>query len=232
MKTIGVIGGLSWHSTAIYYKYINEMIAKSLGGLHSANVNLNSLDFAPVANLMQAGEQEKLQEVLLEASRKLELMGVDGLVLANNTLHQLVPELEKRLNTPFIHIADALGKNLNASGISKIGLLGTAATMQSDFYSQRLSQQYQVETIIPNQTQSEWLNQTIFAELCHGIFSSQAKHKCLQIIEELRQQGAQGIALACTELPLLLNDTVSPEIPLIDTSLVHCQQAVDWLLGA
>jgi len=238
MKTIGVIGGLSWHSTAIYYQHINQFTAKELGSLHCANINMISLDFEPIAELMKQKSWQKLSQVLLEPSEKLQDMGAEGIVLANNTLHQLMPELERTLTIPFLHIADALGNKLRTSGIDKIGLLGTASTMQSGFYKKRLLDKYQIEVTIPDARKCLWLDNIIFSELCFGIINKNAQQGVGQLIEELASQGVQAIALACTELPLLFNQdslqhtiqNTEISIPLFDTSLLHCQYAVNWSL--
>jgi len=238
MKTIGVIGGLSWHSTAFYYQHINQFTAKKLGGLHCANINMISLDFEPIAELMKQKSWHKLSQVLLEPSKRLQDMGTEGIVLANNTLHQLMLELERTLTIPFLHIADALGNKLSTLGVKKIGLLGTASTMQSGFYKKRLLDKYQIEVIIPDSKKCLWLDNIIFSELCFGTINKRAQQGVGQLIEDLACQGAQAIALACTELPLLFNQdslqhtipNTETSIPLFDTSLLHCQYAVNWSL--
>lgn len=230
MKTLGVIGGLSWHSTAIYYQHLNQFTANSLGGLHSANLNMVSLNFAPIAQLMKKQAWGELSDILLAPAKQLQESGVNGLILANNTLHQLIPELERSLTIPCLHIADALGDKLTALGISTVGLLGTASTMQSGFYKKYLVQKYQIDVVTPSIKEGEWLDNIIFTELCYGVIKNKNQQYGLQLIENLKQKGAEAIALACTELPLLFNQGMAHNIPLLDTSILHCQFAVNWSL--
>jgi len=230
MKTIGVLGGLSWHSTAIYYQYLNQFTANKLGGLHSANINMTSVNFEPIAELMQQNSWQQITRNLTKSVRVLQESGANSIVLANNTLHQVVPELESKVTIPFLHIVDALGEKLTALGITKIGLLGTAATMQSGFYKKRLLEKYQIDVVTPQAKQCQWLDKVIFSELCFGEITKQAQQGSLILIEELKSKGAQAVALACTELPLLLKNSTFQNIPVFDTSLLHCQYAVNWSL--
>lgn len=231
MKTIGVIGGLSWHSTAQYYQHLNQLTADRLGGLHSAKVNLISLDFALVAELMQKQDWTQLSALLKAPTKSLAMSGADCIILANNTLHQLVPAIESTVTIPFLHIADSLGEQLNALNISTVGLLGTNSTMESGFYATRLAEKYHIEVVTPQPQQRVILDRYIFSELCQGHISDAATEFCHQMVNELAQQGAQAIALACTELPLVFDRLDDCSLPLLDTSQLHCQYAIDWALA-
>ena len=231
MKCIGLIGGLSWHSTALYYQHINQMTAKQLGGVNSACINMESLNFSPIVTLMQSQSWQALTPLIIEPAKKMALAGADGIIIANNTLHQIFPAIEKALSIPCLSIVDALGLELSTLGISKIGLLGTASTMNLSFYKQKLLQQYGIEVIIPSADKCQQLDRIIFSELCHGKVTIAGTALALSTLDELTVKGVDAIALACTELPLLYTNEMSQGIPLLDTSQLHCQYAVDWSLS-
>ena len=231
MKCIGLIGGLSWHSTALYYQHINEMTARELGGVHCARMHLASLNFSPIAELMKSQSWQELAPLIIEAAKQVELAGADGIIIANNTLHQILPDVEKALSIPCISIVDALGIELSTLGISQIGLLGTASTMNLSFYKQRLLQRYGIKVEIPSAEKCEQLNDVIFSELCFGKVTNNAKTLALSILDELSSKGIGSIALACTELPLLYNHDMSQDVTFFDTNQLHCQHAVTWALS-
>lgn len=231
MKTIGLLGGLSWHSTAIYYQHLNQLTNDVLGGLHSASINMVSLNFAPIAELMQQKAWSEISVGIVKAAQGLQLSGADGIILANNTLHQIMPEMQNSLDIPCIHIADALGERLNTLGISTIGLLGTASTMRSGFYNRHLAEKYKVDVIMPDLDECIWLDKVIFSELCFGVMKEETKQHVLMLIKSFKERGAQAVALACTELPLLIKEDTAYSMPLLDTSFIHCNYAVNWSLN-
>lgn len=210
---------------------MNRFTTDVRGGLHAANLNIISQDFSPVAQAMKQGNWAWLEEQLLISSTQLQSMGSQGILLANNTLHQLVPAIEESLSIPFLHIVDALGDHLKSAGITKVGILGTSSTMTSSFYSERLMKRFQIESLIPSSDSCQWLDRLIFNELCHGEFREEAKQNVLRLIDKLVNDGAGAIALACTELPLLLSQEHINGIPLINTSRMHCEYAVNWSLN-
>ena len=223
MKTIGLIGGMSWESTVTYYQVINETIKKQLGGLHSAKCILYSVDFDEIEKYQASGEWDKSADVLSEAAQALERAGADYIVICTNTMHKVAPEIGRRIHIPILHIADMTAVQLKKHGIRKVGLLGTKYTMQQDFYKNILIEQG-IEVVIPNDADVDVVNRIIYDELCLGKISEQSKDIYLDIIMKLAQDGAQGIILGCTEIGLLVRrpDT---DIPLFDTTLIHAEQA-------
>ena len=223
MKTIGLIGGMSWESTVTYYQVINETIKKQLGGLHSAKCILYSVDFDEIEKYQASGEWDKSTDVLSEAAQALERAGADYIVICTNTMHKVAPEIGRRIHIPILHIADMTAAELQKQGIKKVGLLGTKYTMRQDFYKNILIEQG-IEVVIPNDADVDVVNRIIYDELCLGKISEQSKDIYLDIIMKLAQDGAQGIILGCTEIGLLVRrpDT---DIPLFDTTLIHAEQA-------
>lgn len=223
MKTIGLIGGMSWESTVTYYQVINETIKNLLGGLHCAKCILYSVDFDEIEKYQSSGEWDKSAEVLTEAAKALERAGADFIVICTNTMHKVAPEISQKVNIPILHIADMTAIELKKSNIKKVGLLGTKYTMQQDFYKDVLKANG-IEVIIPNSADIEAVNKIIYDELCVGIISEQSKAKYLKIISELSQNGAQGIILGCTEIGLLVKQS-DTDVPLFDTTLIHAKRA-------
>ena len=223
MKTIGLIGGMSWESTMTYYQVINETIKKQLGGLHSAKCILYSVDFDEIEKYQTRGEWDKSEDVLSEAAQALERAGVDYIVICTNTMHKVVPEIGRRIHIPILHIADMTAVQLKKQGIRKVGLLGTKYTMQQDFYKNILIKQG-VEVIVPNDDDVDVVNRVIYDELCLGKIFEKSKAAYLDIIHKLARNGAQGIILGCTEIGLLIQQS-DTDIPLFDTTLIHAEQA-------
>ena len=223
MKTIGLIGGMSWESPVTYYQVINETIKNQLGGLHSAKCILYSVDFDEIEKYQASGEWDKSADVLSEAAQALERAGADYIVICTNTMHKVVPEIGRRMHIPILHIADMTAVQLKKQGIRKVGLLGTKYTMQQDFYKNVLIRQG-IEVIIPNDDDVDVVNRVIYDELCLGKIFEKSKAVYLDIIQELVRNGAQGIILGCTEIGLLIQQS-DTDIPLFDTTLIHAEQA-------
>lgn len=223
MKTIGLLGGMSWESTQVYYRELNQQINSSKGGLHSAQMVLFNVDFAPIEQLMQQGNWAAIAKILITHSLQIQAAGADFLVIATNTMHKLAPEITERINIPLLHIADAVGQELAQKNYIKVGLLGTAFTMEEDFYKDRLLTQFGIETIIPESPDRHAVNQIIFEELCHGQFRTESKQTYLNVIEKLADQGAEAIILGCTEIGLLLQQSDSA-VPLLDATFSHIRQ--------
>lgn len=230
MKRIGLLGGMSWESSIEYYRIINQEVQKRLGGVHSGDILMHSFDFQEVYDLMHAGNWDGLAEYVGGAAGKLKDAGAECMLICTNTVHNVAPQVEAMLDIPLIHIADAAGQALAKDGVKKVGLLGTKFTMELDFYSGRLAQNFGIETIIPNEEQRCEINRTIFDEMVKGHFLAAARAYYLDVIDELAAQGAEAIVLGCTEIPIL----VTPEhtnVPLIDTTQLHAMAAVEFALS-
>ncbi len=230
MKTIGLIGGMSWESTIPYYRLINEGVKARLGGLHSAKIILHSVDFHEIEACQSSGEWDKAGAILADAALGLQKAGAEGIVLCTNTMHKVANHIESRCGLPILHIADATGKAIVAQGASRVALLGTRYTMEQDFYRGRLSTEFGIESLIPPEPQRLRINQIIFEELCLGKITSESKRYYQQVIEELQQQGAQGVIFGCTEIGLLLQQQDCP-LPVFDTAAIHAEDAVNFMLG-
>ena len=231
MKTLGVMGGMSWESTAIYYKGLNEGVRDALGGLHSAPILLQSVDFAGIAALQKSGDWGAAGEHLAHVAQNLQQAGAGALLLATNTMHKVAPAIEAAVNIPLLHIGDAVGQALQAGGISCAALLGTRFTMQEDFYRNRLAEQFGINVLLPDARAMIEIDRVIFAELCLGQFNQSARDYYLNVLEQLRDQGAEAAILGCTEIGLLLDGVNSP-LPLIDSAEQHVAMGLRWLLGA
>ena len=223
MKTIGLIGGMSWESTVTYYQIVNETIKHELGGLHSAKTFLYSVDFAEIEEYQTNGEWAKSAEVLTEAAINLEKAGADYIIICTNTMHKVVPEIQKHISIPIIHIAEATAEELKKKDISKVGLLGTKYTMTQEFYKNKLIDAG-VDVVIPDQEGVEIVNDIIYNELCLGIISETSKLKYLAIIDELENKGAQAVILGCTEIGLLIRQK-DVKLPVFDTTRIHAAKA-------
>lgn len=224
MKTIGIIGGMSWESSATYYHLINEKINQELGGLHSAQCILYSVDFADIEAYQANGEWWKAGDTLWYAARSLELAGADFIILATNTMHKVVTIIEERITVPILHIADATTNAIKQKNIQKVGLLGTKYTMEQTFYKERLEEQG-LEVIVPNDAQRDKVNEIIFEELVLGNIKQASKDYYLNVIQDLRDQGAEGIILGCTEIGLLIKHS-DVSLPVFDTTEIHAEEAV------
>jgi aspartate racemase len=226
MKTIGLLGGMSWESTMIYYKAINEGVRNKLGGLHSAKIAMYSLDFEPIEELQHAGDWEETANILSEAAQGVQAAGADVLVICTNTMHKVATEVEARLQIPLLHIADATAEVLVSEGIHTVGLLGTAFTMEENFYKKRLSD-HRLQVLIPNQEDRKVVHQVIYQELCLGKTTPHSKTEFLRIIDTLATQGAEAIILGCTEIGMLVTQA-DTRIRLFDTTLIHAEKAVEF----
>jgi len=229
MKTIGLIGGMSWESTVTYYKLINEVVKDKLGGLHSAKCLLYSVDFHEIEKYQSTGEWDKCGEILAEAAQNLEKAGADFIVICTNTMHKVAGYIQRRISIPLLHIAEATAQELIKSKIHKVGLLGTKYTMQQDFYKSKLIEKG-LEVIIPEESDIDIINTTIYKELCLGIISDQSKKEFIRIIGELAGRGAEGIILGCTEIGLLVN-SVDTNVTLFDTAYIHALKAALYSIG-
>ncbi|MDK9559784.1 aspartate/glutamate racemase family protein [Gallibacterium anatis] len=223
MKTIGLLGGMSWESTVTYYQLINQAIKQQLGGLHSAKIILYSVDFDEIEKCQAQGNWDKSAEILANAAQKLALAGADFIVICTNTMHKVAPQIAKAINVPLIHIADATISSLKQQHISRVALLGTKYTMLEDFYKTRIIEQG-IEVLIPNAEQIEFINHVIFDELCLGQINPSSRAKFQQIIDSLKQQSAEGVILGCTEIGLLISQQDSV-LPIFDTTVIHAHTA-------
>lgn len=230
MKTIGIIGGMSWESTALYYRAINEGIKDHLGGLHSAKIVMESVDFHEIEEMQAAGNWDAAGAALARCGLNLKAAGANFLLIATNTMHRVADAVEQASGLPLLHIADATAERIQAQGLSRVGLLGTAYTMEQDFYRGRLVEKHGLDVIIPDGVDRGVVHQVIYDELCLGIISEQSRAAYQQTIQKLKNQGAEAIILGCTEIGML----IGPEdtgLPLLDTTKIHAEAAVDWALS-
>jgi aspartate racemase len=225
MKTIGMLGGMSWQSTASYYKAINEGVKESLGGLHSAKISLYSVDFDEIEKLQNLGKWKEAAKILSKAALSVEASGADFLLICTNTMHKVAPEIEESISIPLLHIADATAEKLVSDGVMKVGLLGTQFTMNQDFYKGRLTERYGIHVMVPETQQQEIVHNIIYSELCLGKINDCSRQRYLEIINQLYEQGAEAIILGCTEIALLIQQRHT-EVPLYDTTEIHAAQAV------
>ena len=229
MKTIGLLGGMSWESTVPYYRQINEAVKARRGGLHSAKIVLYSVDFAEIERLQHRGDWAAAGALLADAARALERAGADFIVLCTNTMHKVAPQMEAAVSIPLLHIADATARRLQADGVTRVGLLGTRFTMEQDFYKGRLEAQFGLEVLVPAEEQRERVHRIIYDELCLGQIHEPSRAEYLAIIAELAQAGAQAVILGCTEIALLVGECQAA-VPLYDTTAIHADAAVAWAL--
>lgn len=225
MKTIGLIGGMSWESTTSYYKAINEGVKAQLGGLHSAKICLYSVDFHQIEQLQHQGRWDDIAEILSQAAQSVQAGGADFVLICTNTMHKVASVIEQAISIPILHIADATAMQLVNDGVTKVGLLGTRFTMEQDFYKQRLTEQFGIEVVIPDEPQRNLVHDVIYNELCQGIVSDKSRQEYLQIIASLAEQGAQAVILGCTEIALLVEQNHT-SVPLYDTTQIHAEAAV------
>ncbi|WP_445506677.1 aspartate/glutamate racemase family protein [Niallia sp. 03190] len=230
MKTIGLIGGLSWESTVDYYRLINTLVKEELGGLHSAKCQMYSFDFEEIVALQKSGNWEKATELMVHAAKTLENGGADLVLICTNTMHKMAPEVQEALSVPLIHIAEATAKSITRKGLKKVGLLGTKFTMEHDFYKAIL-EEHGISTVIPEEADRQIVHDVIFDELCKGTFLPESKEKYKVIIDKLTAMGAEGIILGCTEIPLLITEE-DTDMPLFNTTYLHAKEAVKHALEA
>ncbi|KAJ9430731.1 aspartate racemase [Candidatus Pantoea symbiotica] len=228
MKMIGLIGGMSWESTALYYRIINEQVKQQLGGLHSARSLMYSVDFHEIEKLQAAGEWQKAGEILADAAISLEKGGADFIVLCTNTMHKVAQQITDAVSIPLLHIADATAQRIRQAGVKKVGLLATAFTMEQEFYKGRLNQS-EIEVLVPDAAGRKVVHDIIYQELCLGVIRDESRAQYRKIIAELVEQGAEAIILGCTEITLLVK-TEDASVPLFDTTLIHAEDAVKLAL--
>ena len=230
MNTIGLIGGMSWESSLLYYRLINEGVKQRLGGLHSAQILMYSVDFAPIEKLQHSGDWEGAAEVMVDAARRLEAGGAHFFLIATNTMHQVADVVSAAVDIPLLHIADATAEVLLPDGVRRIGLLGTAFTMELDFYRRRISEQYEIDVVVPELHDRQIVHDIIYQELCQGQIEAESREVYLAIIDRMREQKIDGVILGCTEIGMLLQ-AQHTDIKLYDTTAIHAQQAVERALG-
>jgi aspartate racemase len=230
MKTIGLVGGISWESTLEYYRVINEATKERLGGFHSAKIFMYSVDFAEVEVRQHQGKWDELTGLMIEAAQKVERAGAEVLVICANTMHKMAPDVQKQIRIPILHIGDATAEAVKSRSLKKVGLLGTRFTMEQDFYKQRLIEKHGLEVIVPEQKERDEIHSILYNELCLGKIRDRSKEVFQRIIAHLEARGAQGVILGCTEIPLLVSQA-DYEIPLFDTTTLHARAAVDYALG-
>lgn len=230
MKTIGIIGGMSWQSSKFYYEYLNTLVSERLGGNHSAKILMSSVDFAEVERLFANDDWGGLGQMMTQEAKKLEQAGADCLILATNTVHLVSDAIRQATTIPFLHLTEVIGETIQKQGLNKVALLGTRFTMEKGFYVDILKDKFNIEAVTPNAEERHYLQDLIFNELVKGQFTETAKENCLTIIERLQSEGVQGVILGCTELPILIPDT-EVFIPTFDTTMIHSQAAVEFALN-
>jgi len=227
MRTIGLIGGMSWESTVPYYRVINETVRDRLGGLHSARIILYSVDFHDIEHLQRADDWPEAGRRLAQAARSLELAGADCIVLCTNTMHRVAPAIEEAVAIPFLHIADPTAEEIRRTGLMRVGLLGTRFTMEQEFYRQRLQDLHGIVVLVPDDADREIVHRVIYDELCVGKILDASRGHYRRIINRLVERGAQAVILGCTEISMLVGTEDSP-VPVFDTTRLHARKAAEW----
>jgi aspartate racemase len=230
VKRLGLIGGMTWHSTIDYYRLINEGVQARLGGSHSADLVMLSVDFAPVEEMQERGDWAGMGRLMADAARMLEAAGADGLVICANTMHRLAEDITGAVRIPLIHIADAAALEIRKKGLKAVGLLGTRYTMELDFYRRRLEQKHCLTVLVPDDAGRTAIHDIIYHELAHGLIRDESRRAYVSVIEDMARRGAEGVILGCTEIPLLIKAADSP-IPVFDTTALHATAAVEFALG-
>lgn len=230
MKTIGLLGGMSWESSSEYYRILNESVKARLGGFHSADCLMYSVDFDEVETLQHQNDWDALTEMMIDAAQRIEAGGAELLVICTNTMHKMAPEMQAAIQIPLLHIADAAGEAIKTQGLHTIGLLGTKFTMEGDFYRKRLNEKFGLTVLIPDEADRETVHNTIYGELVKGQINPDSRQAFVEIIKDLQSKGAEGVILGCTEIPLLVKQA-DVSIPIFDTTRIHAEAAVDWALG-
>ena len=229
MKTLGLIGGMSWESTMPYYRLINEGIKQQLGGLHSAKLVLYSVDFHEIEACQTSGDWQKAGQMLAEAAVSLKKAGAEGIVLCTNTMHKVADPIAQQSGLPFLHIADGTAAAIKERKMKRVALLGTRYTMEQDFYRGRLLAEHGIETQVPGEAERQEVNRIIFEELCLGVFTEASRNYYAQVVAGLVEQGAEGVIFGCTEIGLLLQAADCP-VPVFDTTAIHASAAVKFML--
>lgn len=227
MKTIGLIGGMSWESSKLYYDFLNTRVKEVLGGSHSAKCIMVSVDFADVERLTFKGDWNAIGERMKHAAQQLERAGADIILLCTNTIHIVGHYISENVNIPFLHIATTTGESIKRAGLKKVALLGTKFTMEKEFYTNTLINDFGLEVLIPETSNRQVVHDVIYNELVKGQFTNTSKQEIIEIIKELQDQGAEGVILGCTELPILISASDIP-IPIFDTGKIHAHKAVEW----
>lgn len=230
MKTIGLLGGMSWESTVVYYRAINEGVKAALGGLHSARIVLYSVDFEPIEKLQHEDDWVAAGDVLADAALAVQAAGADFLLICTNTMHKVAPRIERALDIPLLHIADATAEVLAADGIGTVGLLGTAFTMEHDFYKGRLHEKFGLDVLVPDENDRELVHDVVYRELCLGRVLDRSRAEYLRIIQGLADDGAQAVILGCTEIGMLVSQA-DTGVRLLDTTAIHAEKAVEHALA-
>jgi aspartate racemase len=230
MKKIGMIGGMSWESSLEYYRMANELVKKRLGEMHSCRCLMESVDFAEIEKLQHENCWEELTEIMISSARTLEKGGADLVMICTNTMHLMAEEVQNAVSIPLLHIADAAGERIKSMALTKIALLGTRFTMEKDFYKVRLKEKFGIEVLVPDENDKGLIHNVIYNELVRGVFKDESRGAFINIIENLKQEGAQGVILGCTEIPLLIKQKDAP-IPVFDTSAIHIEYAVELALS-
>lgn len=228
-KTIGLIGGMSWESSKIYYEHVNQRAKELLGGSHSSKNIMITVDFAEIVKLTFQKDWDAIGEIIKDAAQKLERAGADIILLCTNTIHLISNYITDNVNVPFLHIADATAIEIQKQKLKKVGLLGTSFTMEKDFYKGHILENYGIEVIIPNAEDRKVVHDIIYDELVKGQFTQASKEKCLRVINNLKLDGAEGVIFGCTELPILISES-EVDIPTFDTGKIHAYRAVDWAI--
>lgn len=229
MKRIGLIGGMSWESSIVYYELLNKKVREFLGGHHSCKSLMDTVDFDHIVKLQHENRWEELDEIMTDSAKRLEKAGADIVVLCTNTMHLCTPAIKANITIPFLHIAEATGMEIVSKGIKKVALLGTKFTMEKDFYKEVLVKQFGIEVIIPTDEEREQVHQIIYGELVQGDIKDESRQIYQTIIQNLENRGAEGVILGCTEIPLLISDS-DVNIPTFDTTTIHAEKAVEWAL--
>jgi len=230
MRTIGILGGMSWQSSVDYYRHINEGVAARLGGYHSARMLMLSVDFAEIEALQAAGDWDGAGRLLADDARALEAGGASAIVLATNTMHRVAVVIEAAVNIPLLHIADPTAGAIRAAGLTRVALLGTRYTMEQEFYRGRLTDEFGLDLLVPDEPDRTLVHDVIFDELVHGIVRDESRAVYQAVVARLIERGAEGVILGCTEIGLLLSASNVP-VPVFDTAILHCEAAVCWVLG-
>lgn len=229
MKTIGLIGGMSWESSAVYYNLINKKVNEILGGFHCAKSIMVTVEFDEIQRLQHIEDWKALAGIMIKSAKQLEAAGAHFVILCTNTMHLCSPAIIRNISVPFLHIAEATGLKIAAARLKKVALLGTKFTMEKDFYKTYIFEKFGIEVIIPDENEREVIHQTIYTELVKGVIKNESRIKFQSIIEKLEKQGAEGVILGCTEIPLLIKQT-DVKIPVFDTTAIHAEKAVEWAL--
>ena len=226
MKTIGLIGGMSWESTAHYYSGLNEGVKAKLGGLHSAKIAMVSVDFAPIEKLQHLGDWDATADILIDAAKNVEAAGADFVMICTNTMHEVALKIEEEISIPILHIADATADVIKDKEFKKVGLLGTAFTMERDIYKGRLTDKHGIDVIVPNKEERKIVHDVIYQELCLGEIKDRSKALYLKIIDNLAKEGAEAVILGCTEIGMLVKQA-DTDVVLLDTTAIHAEKAVE-----